>query len=216
MPEKIKRRISKSSYFAAVCFIALIFLLGTLLGDWIAGLKSKELSTNQQKLTLELIGLELKDKLISQKDVCNLTWQDIWEEKVELGTRINSLELRFGKENPEILNQKEIYGLIEIRTMLLLEEINEKCSQDFNIILFFYTNRKDDPLGKWQECEDQGYVLTQLGREFNNTYVFSFDVNLYNPALNMLKYKYDIGKVPAMVINDTVIKGFKSLEELKK
>ena len=96
-----------------------------------------------------------------------------------------------------------------------IEEINEKCSQDFNIILFFYTNRKDDPLGKWQECEDQGYVLTQLGRESNNTYVFSFDVNLYNPALNMLKYKYDIEKVPAIVINDTVIKGFKSLEELK-
>jgi len=213
--EKIRRRVSKVSYIAVILLIILIFLLGMLFGDWIAGLNSKEFSANQQKLMMDLIGLELKDKLISQKDICNLTWQDVWQEKVELGTRINSLELRYGKDNSEILAQKEIYTLIEIRTLLLLEEINQKCNQNFTIIIFFYTNRKNDPLGRWQACEDQGYILTQLGKEMDNIYVLSFDVNINNPALNMLKNRYKINKVPALVIKDKV-SDYKTLEELKE
>jgi hypothetical protein len=212
---KIKRKISRSAYIAVFCFVLLIFLLGILAGDWIAGLKSKELDKNQQKLTLELTGLELKDRLVNQKDICSLTWQDIWQEKVQLGTQINALESKFGKENEDVLFQKEIYELIEIRTMLLLEEMKLTCSQNISIILFFYTNNKDDPLGNWEACEDQGYILTQLGRDLNNTHVFSFDINVDNPAVNTLKNNYKIQKVPALVINGN-FSDYKTLEEIKK
>jgi len=212
---RVKRKISSTSYFAAFCFVVIIFLFGTLSGDWIAGLQSKQLSENQQKLTLELAGLELKDKLIGQKDVCNLTWQDIWQEKVEIGTRLNSLELRFGKENPDVIYQKEIYELIEIRTMLLLNEIEEKCNQNFTTILFFYTNRKNDPLGRWEACEDQGYILTQLGREINNTYVFAFDINIKNPAIDMIKNIYGVNSVPTLIVENQAV-SYRTLDELKE
>ena len=211
----IKRKISRSAYIAVFCFVLLIFLLGTLAGDWIAGLKSKELDRNQQKLTLELTGLELKDKLVNQKDICNLTWQDIWEEKVQLGTKLNALESKFGKENEDVLFQKEIYELIEIRTMLLLEQMKQECDQNISIILFFYTNNENDSLGDSQACEDQGFILTQLGKELNNTHIFSFDINIDNPAVNTLKNNYNIKKVPAMVINGN-FSDYKTLDEIKK
>jgi hypothetical protein len=214
MSDKIERKISKASFFALFCFVILIFLIGMMVGDWLASLKSQQLIQNQQKLSLELTGLELKDKLIGQKDICSLTWSDIWQEKVELGTRLNSLELRYGKENQDVLNQKEIYELLEIRTMLLINEINEKCNQSFITIMFFYTNKKNDPFGRWEACEDQGYVLTQLGRELNNTYVFSFDININNPAIDMIRSIYQINSVPTLVIKDQAV-SYRTLEELK-
>jgi len=214
MPYKIERKISKVNYLALFCFVSIIFLLGILCGDWIASLKSQQLIQNQQKLSLELAGLELKDKLIGQKDVCSLTWNEVWQEKVELGTRLNSLEIRYGKENPDVLNQKEIYELLEIRTMLLLKEIKEKCNQNMTTILFFYTNKKDDPLGRWEACEDQGYILTQLGKERNDIYVFPFDININNPAVDMIKSIYNISYAPNLVVENEAV-GYKTLEELK-
>jgi hypothetical protein len=98
--------------------------------------------------------------------------------------------------------------------MLLINEIREKCNQSFTTIMFFYTNKKNDPLGRWEACEDQGYVLTQLGRELNNTYVFSFDINIKNPAIDMIRSIYQIKSVPMLVVEDQAV-GYRTLEELK-
>jgi len=211
------KKVNIIKYFAVFSFTSLIFLLGIITGNMLASSRLSELKQMQEKLTAQLVGLELRDELLKYKDICNLTWHDIWQEKVDMGSKMVALETRLGKKNPEILLQKEVYELIEIRTLLLLKELKQKCEENINIILFFYTNLERDPKGSYLECEDQGYVLDALFRKYKEGInVFAFDINTDNPAVNTLKSIYSVSKVPSIVVNDKLYEGFRGLEELEK
>ena len=155
----VNKKIDLNKYVAVTATTILVFVAGVLLGNHLASSKLKDLEISQQDLTVMLQGLEIKDRLLEQSDICDITWDDVWKEKVEMGKRLNFLESRFGKDNIEVLEQKKIYELIEVRTLLLLENIKQECEEDLIIALFFYTNQKDDEKGDWEECADQGYIL---------------------------------------------------------
>lgn len=215
--EKVKREIDLSKYVSIFAITALIFILGIFLGNYIAHSRLGELEKAQQELIAQIMGLELKDALLKYGDVCSLTWQEIWKEKVETGKKMEKLEVRLGKNNPDVLRQKEIYELIEIRTWLLLREIKEKCEEDFEIILYFYTNKKDDPKGSWRQCETQGYVLDALYQRYpDKVNTFAFDVNTENPATDILQELYNITKVPSLVIKGKLYTGYMNTITLTK
>ncbi len=216
--ERIERKIDLGKYVGIFALTALIFILGIFLGNYLAHSRLGELEKAQEELTAQIMGLELKDALLKYRDVCSLTWQEIWEEKVETGEKMEKLEVRLGKNNPDVLRQKEIYELIEIRTLLLLKEIKEKCNEDFEIILYFYTNDKDDTRGSWRQCESQGYVLDALYQKYpDKISIFAFDINTRNPATDILQQLYNITKVPSLIIKEklyTEYMNFAALAEL--
>jgi len=218
--EKIKREINIHKYIAITALTALVFILGILLGNYIANTRLSSLEKTQADLTMQISGLELKNTLMKSVDVCNLTWNELLEEKVDMGKKVERLEMRFGKENENVLRQKEIYELIEIRTWLILREMREKCNASINLILYFYTNKENDEKGSWRQCEDQGYVLDAVYQRYpQNISTFIFDINIQNPAVDTIQQIYDINKVPSLVINEEVYveyKNFKSLEEILK
>jgi len=219
--EKIKREINIHKYIAVTALTALIFILGILLGNYLANTRLSSMEKTQTDLTMQISGLELKEKLTSSMDVCNLTWSELLEEKVDMGKKVERLETRFGKENENVLRQKEIYELIEIRTWLILKEAREKCHDGkINLILYFYTNKENDEKGSWRQCEDQGYVLDAVYQRYpQNISTFTFDINIQNPAVDTLLQIYNINKVPALIVNGEVYteyKNFKSIEEILK
>jgi len=217
MVTKIKREINWNKYLGVSAVTALVFILGILAGNYIASSKLGELERTQQDLIAQSMGLELKDALFQQNNICELTWREIWEEKVAMGTQIEQLEIRFGKEDKRVIQQKEIYQLIEIRTWLLLKEIKEKCDSNFNIVLYFYTNKENDKKGSWKDCENQGYVISALYQSYSNTTnIFAFDINTENPATLIMQHIYNITEAPSIIINDNLYSGFKSLNELKE
>jgi hypothetical protein len=162
---------------------------------------------SEQKFLIHLIGLEVRDQILDKEGLCNLDWSDIWQEKVELGKMLSSLEIRLGKNDPGVLLRKEVYELIELKTLFLIQDIKTNCHEDFNIVLFFYTNRNNDPMGSAGGSEDQGLVLDQVVFDHNEAgngkkvHVFAFDVNSENPATQALVSEYDITSVPTLVIN---------------
>jgi len=215
--ERIKRQIDLGKYLSVFAITALIFILGIFLGNYIAYSRVGELEKAQEELTAQIMGLELKDALLKYGDVCSLTWQDIWEEKVKTGEKIDKLEGRLGKNNADVLRQKEIYELIEIRTFLLLKEIKEKCNETFEIILFFYTNDKNDPKGSSTLCETQGYVLDALYQRYpDKVNTFAFDINTKNPATDILQQLYNITKVPSLIIKEKLYTEYMNFAALEK
>lgn len=213
----MEKRARQVKYIAVFSVTILIFLLGIMLGNYLASSRLSDIKRMQERLTTQLIGLELRDELLKYKDICNLTWQDIWEEKVDMGSRMAALEERFGKTNDDILLQKEVYELIEIRTLLLLKEVKQQCNANINTILYFYTNKENDQKGSYASCEDQGYVLDALFRRYGDQInVFAFDINTDNPAVNALKNTYSVKTVPSVIINDELYAGFKSIPELEE
>jgi len=215
MEAKLERRISKTKYLAAIAVTALIFIAGFAGGSALASLKLEEYKNSQQNMLFDLMGLDLKGQLVEGSDICTLSLDELWQEKVRMGVEMDALETRLGKNDPEVLRQKELYTLIEIKTLLLLEEMNNKCDLNHTIVLFFYTNQKNDPLGGWQQCEDQGYALTTFGKKHTGTDVFAFDINIDNPALGALKSEYNLSKVPFLVYDGKPYPGFKDENALE-
>lgn len=214
--EGAERRIDINKYIAVTATAILIFILGISLGSYLAGSRLEYFEKTQQELTTMLKGLELKDELLEQGDICVLTWDDVWKEKVDMGKKMSYLESRFGKDNKDIIEQKKIYELIEIRTLLLLEKIKQECKEDLITILFFYTNNKDDEKGSWKKCSDQGYILDAVYKQDPRINIFSFDINIKNPATDTLRQNYNITKVPSLVIEGKLYEGRMSLESIKE
>jgi len=211
-----ERGIDINKYIAVTATAILIFILGISLGSYLAGTRLEYFEKSQQELTTMLKGLELKDELLEQSDICVLTWNDVWKEKVDMGKKISYLESRFGKDNKDIIEQKKIYELIEIRTLLLLEKIKQECKEDLITILFFYTNKKDDEKGSWKKCDDLGYILDALYRQDSRVNIFSFNINIKNPATDTLRQNYNITKVPSLVIEGKRYENLMSLEGIKE
>jgi hypothetical protein len=93
-----------------------------------------------------------------------------------------------------------------------MEQIKERCGTKIYSILYFYTNADN-----CTECVKQGYVLTELRRKYPDLRVYSFDYNLDLSAVNSLIaiYKVDDTELPALIINDAVMTGFKSTEDIE-
>lgn len=211
-----KRRPNTSKYIAAFSLSTLIFITGIFLGNYIAQTGLASLRGGQEELRAQLLGLDLRDKLIASQNVCSLSVKEILEDKVDLGRKVEDLEKRLGKLNPEVLRQKELYELIEIKTWLLLKERNEKCVEDNSIILFFYTNI-EGPSGSVKKSEDQGIILNALYRKYpEDIKIFSFDINIDNPASNTLRGIYGIASGPSIVIKEKVYVRFMELDEIKE
>jgi len=209
MVEKIKRKVSKRKYTIVFVFTTLIFLVGIAIGWQFSNYLMKDIVHNEELLKAQIFGLELKYDLMNFGDICEITSDDLWKDRVRLGNQIDVLERRLGKNNEDVLVQKEVYQLVEVQTLLLLERLKQGCDFDANIILFFYTNQKDDEKGDYNICETQGAVLDNVYANYGDkVVVFAFDINTDNPALNTLREIYDIQEAPTLVVNGHIYVGY--------
>ena len=207
--KEVKEETKQTSklLIAAIIAAVILFIFGFLLGNYIVNNRMESFKQTEETFLVHLIGLEMRDQVLNSSDICSLDSNEVWSEKVDLGNMLSSLEVRLGKENPDVLLEKEVYELIEIRTLSLVKEIKDNCHEDFSIILFFYTNKANDPKGSVGGSDDQGIILDNIVSVHNyqgqgkKVYVFAFDINSKNPATRALVSKYDVEKVPTLMIN---------------
>ncbi|MBS3073699.1 hypothetical protein J4465_02800 [Candidatus Pacearchaeota archaeon] len=202
-----KGRTHLKLFTLALILSIFIFLFGVLLGNYIATQQLNIFKQTEEKFLVYLTALEMRDSILAEEDLCLTNIKDLFEEKVKLGQMLTELERRLGKEDKQVMDKKEIYELLEIKTLQNLENIKQKCDKNFDIILFFYTNKKEDPKGSIYGGDDQGKILDQIvydTRDSNGketVFVLVFDANSNNLATKALMQKYNITAVPSLVIN---------------
>ena len=143
--KKIKRKFSTGFYVLAILITLLIFLIGLGIGDYITQSKVRWIQNSEREILNSFN--EFNKKMVNienRQEYCNLSWEDIWKEKVEIGTILAKLEENLGKDDEEVKEQKKIYNDVQIELKGILESIEENCNYNWTIILFFYTN--DDSL----------------------------------------------------------------------
>jgi hypothetical protein len=97
-----------------------------------------------------------------------------------------------------------------------MKRVSEKCGLQPVFILYFYSNETADKNPVCADCEKQGYVLTALAEKYPSLRVYSFDYSLDLPALKTLININDVtAQLPALVINEKVYNGFKSVEDVE-
>ncbi|MDO8460456.1 MAG: hypothetical protein Q7S74_05070 [Nanoarchaeota archaeon] len=217
--ESIKRKVNLNIFMMAVVLAALLFLSGILVGDYLAYKKLDEIKTSQKVIGSLFDLFILKTANINKQNVsyCDLKWEDVWKEKVEIGEILSRLETRLGKNDEKVMEQKDTYNKIQIKILNITEETKAHCDYNWNIILFFYTNNKNDPRGDYQLSEQQGYVLDTIYNVHNEKVrIFTFDMSSKNNITDYLTGTYNISSLPHLVINGKSYGGFMNRNEIEK
>jgi len=215
--EKLKRKISFKAYLIALLITLIFFSFGILVGKYFAYQQLDTLRLSQKAISAFFSLFELRGAILNKTAYCNLSWSDLWKEKVEIGEILTELELRLGKTNKRVIEQKIIYNEVQFKTLKLAEKVNKECRYNWTLILFFYTNNKKDKKGDYELSELQGYVLDtiyEIDRE--KIKIFSFDINALDNETQKLIANYSIKSVPSLVINKKLYEGFRSKYEIQK
>ena len=207
----LKRKLNKGRYIQALLITVSIFALGVFIGFYISEIRIREMLSSYDYLRLKITGAILQANILEGElckyDVLGITGK----EKVELGRQIEEMESIRGKADKEILRLKEDYSLLSINQLLLLEKWKNECNKNVSIILFFYSN-----INNATKSEEQGFVFDYIYSKYpDRVSIYAFDFDIDNPAVNVLKKKYDIRIVPTVVINEKVYPDFQSREKIE-
>ncbi len=195
-----------------VFFITLgIFVSAFLLSDFFSQRKVERLRSIQESISIDLLSSETQFSLLSELSCKDVSAATLSGELNSLATKIEYTESNLGDQD-EVRNLKKYYSLLEIKDFLLMEKITERCGTEIYSILYFYTTADN-----CAECVREGFVLTELRNKYPDLRVYSFDYNLDLSALNALItiYKIDDTKLPALVIGDEMVTGYKNIEEIE-
>ncbi len=172
-----------------------------------------EINTMETRLSTDTLSLETQFSLLENAP-CEDTSEGTTfsQELSNLGDRLSFTEGRLGSDDPQVLELKKEYVLLEIRDYLLMQKLSKTCHITPVVALYFYSNA-----GDCTSCDRAGYALSYLRRTYPRLRVYSFD---YNLNLGALKTLIQVEKVkpqlPAFVIQGKRYYSFTSLTNLKK
>lgn len=209
---------------------AAIFATAILASNFMSQKRLSEIKNIESRIAVDILSSETQFSLLAELSCRDIGNSFLSRELAELGDKLSFTENQRGANDPEVLNLKEYYSLLQIKDFLLSEKIREKCGTKTLSIIYFYSNKdkdngKNDSAGSPRECEDcekEGFVLTRLREEYPELRVYSFDYNLDLSALQTLISIYDIkdnppnGGLPVLLINERVYYGFRSIEDIKE
>lgn len=212
--EKVKRKISMTHVIAFIISI-LLFFVGILMGLQFSYYGMSEVERGFEELKNDEYIMEILI-LMEESDELSCGFYEKQMEKFnsdtyEFGKMLDRAENAKGKYDPEVMKLKSSYSLMELRDSLLLKQIEKKCNISKIIVYYFYSNGEDYDLRR-----DQGKVLDMVKRESPIIMIYSFDINARSPVTDLMREKYNITSVPAMIINDKKYEGFRNYDELTK
>src|SRR3989344_3849305 len=206
------RRARWHNYAVALLITAAIFATAFWASTYFNGRRAAEIRTAQDSISIDILSLEPQFDLPAGHSCRDIAENSVLSKEIQpLGERLAYLEGQGNVDQDELVRLKRYYTLLQIKDLLLMQQVSRKCGLKPVFILYFYSNAGDCP-----ECEEQGYVLTALSETYPSLRVYSFDYNLDLSALQTLVQIHDVGDtLPALVINDTVRYGFKKIEDIE-
>lgn len=191
-----------------LAFVITLFLLSTiyLIGDFLASkreVRINELSNDMFQSLNEMQTFMLMSEIYGDEMAClafNSKLHELDKSVWDLGIKIDKYRVaseEFQKD-PFYLLQKNQFNEKEVFYLMLLSKIKKHCNYNQAIISFFYRNST-----VCAKCDDQSFVLTDIKKSANNEVsIFSFDVDLGLPAINLLTQYYKINDYPCLIMDE--------------
>ena len=207
------RKINWQKITLAFLIAVFMFTFGLFIGFLAKTLIQGATIDLQNSVRNEIVNLETID-LLEKDNVCENYSINLISEKLDYtGELISLLEIKKGKADTEVLELKKLYTMLEVRHMLLMEEKNRLCDQDYDIFLFFYSNDEN--------CEDDvektSFILSYLRKKYENVRVYSFDSNLDSDLVKILMSKYSVTSCKTVILNgEKVTKEITNSEDLEE
>lgn len=199
-------------FVVSIVLATLFFALGFLLTYLVLDNKYSQINEDQMSMRYDLLKFEVEEKLLEGS--CE-SFNPLFftEEMDNMGTALQVMEKRKGKDDKLTAEQKDRYFLLETKHLLYILNHNKNCRDELDTILFFYSTNTEGQ----SEAERIGSILEVLKKDNKNVMVYSFDYDLNSTLVNILKTKYSISSGNVIVINErSEIKDIKDLATLKQ
>lgn len=197
--------------YITVFFITLgIFIVVFGLVNYLNKEKLANIDDLQRKITADLIATETQFDLLKSAP-CSAVGNTILSVELgELGRKLDFAETNQGIDNPEVLQLKKYYSLLQVKDYLLMQELSNKCDITADSLLYFYSD-------ECKECVKQGYVLTEFKKRYPELRIYSFDSDLDFSVIDTFIGLYNLEDVyPTVIAHDKTYQGFISLVELEE
>ena len=203
--------IDWKKYLIVFLITAGLFVTAIYLSNFFNNKKINQLKIIQDKITIDILSSETQFSLLSELSCKNISDSVFSGELGELGNKLEWSQKNLGNTD-EVSYLKKYYSLLQIKDYLLAKKISARCGVKSAFILYFYTT-----VANCSECEKESLVLSTLRAEYPELRVYSFDYSTDLSAVaSMLQiYKIKDTELPALVIDDEVLTGFHSLEDLE-
>ena len=129
--------------------------------------------------------------------------------QIEFRNRLINLEMEDLLTEGKICQFSDVDDLVDElnkigETLTSMQKFNEQCGKKLDIILYFYSN--DDE--KCVDCASQGYILSYIRNKYSNVRIYSYDIDIDNPAIRTLMKINNVTAAPSLVINDDLYAGY--------
>ncbi len=202
-------------YIYAFFITTAIFITAIFLSNYFSQKRLNEIKNIESRIAIDILASETQFALLEELSCGDIGNTFLSKELNELGEKLSYTEENRGSDDLEVLNLKRYYSLLQIKDFLLYQKVKQRCGVPKGVlspIIYFYSNED----GECDDCEKEGFVLTRLREEYPEFRVYSFDYNLDLGALATLINIYGIEKdLPAILLNDRLYYGFRSLDEMK-
>ncbi len=207
------RKLNIRKYVTAFVITAAIFATAMFINNFFNDRRTEQIRDIQDGISIDILSLETQFELLAErscKDIAENTVLSL--ELASLARKLSYMEKSLGTDNPEVIQLKRFYSLLEIKDLLLMKRVAEKCDLEPVFLLYFYSNDDD-----CKDCRRQGYVLTELAKKYPKLRIYSFEYNLDLAVVKTLISLREVkGELPAIVIEDDVYNGYKSVEEIEE
>jgi hypothetical protein len=188
--------MKKQVLFTTILLLAIVFVIGVLLGNQWKSSRSDEITRVLQQSELDAESFTVEQELFENFETnCPLAekrlgslGQELWQLGKVLGAP--DAKEKLGEENYAFLKRK--YHLMQIRTYILDKKLQEDCGSTRNVILFYF--KKAD-----SGSEQQGKILDELVKT-HDLHVFAVEYR-YSRELAFLEDYYAVQGAPTLVVN---------------
>src|ERR1035437_9068686 len=189
-----------------------LFLSAVYLSNYFGNQKINQLKSIQDNLAIDILSSETQFSLLSELSCKNISDSSVLEPQLEeLGQKLEWGQQNLGSTD-EVTYLRKYYSLLQIKDYLLMKQVSARCGVKSAFILYFYTTAANCSV-----CEQESIVLGTLRTEYPELRVYSFDYSTDLSAVtSMLQiYKIKDTALPALVIDDNVLTGFQSLQDME-
>lgn len=200
-------------YVIAFFITAFLFLTAFYLSNFFSNKKIEEIRNIENSISVDILSSETQYDLLSELSCNNVDDSILSQELNDLAAKIEFSEEQGIGSDSEIQGLKKYYSLLQIKDYLLMKKAEEKCNIKITSIIYFYSNKGCD------DCQKQGYILTDVRQNYPNVRVYAFDYDLDLSALKALIAIYKVKepeKLPALIINNKVYYGLQQFEDIQK
>ena len=187
-----------------------LFFTAIFLSNYFGNQKIKQLQSIQDNIAINILSSDTQFSLLQESSCKNVSGSVLSGELDDLGNKLEWEEQNSGATQ-EVDYLKKYYSLLEIKDYILMKKIASTCGVKSAFILYFYTTADNCSL-----CQQESLVLSSLRNKYPELRVYSFDYSIDLSAVkSMLQiYKIKDTLLPALVLDDDVLTGFHSVDEL--